>query len=91
MAEDDARRAGGSRRSRVLFDAQGRVTDDADAAVSGEVVERSPTGVVLRRRKFFLERDHLPWLPVGEAAFLLWVLVGLVGVWVVVAVVLRIS
>jgi hypothetical protein len=91
MAEDEARRPGGSRRSRVLFDAQGHITDDPAAAVSGEVVERSPTGVVLRRRKFFLERDHLPWLPVGEAAFLLWVLGGLVGVWVIVAVVLRIS
>ena len=90
MAEDAARRSGRSRRSNVLFDAQGHVTEDPAVAVSGEVVERSPTGAVTRR-KFFLERHHLPWLPVGEAAFLLWVLGGLVGVWVIIAVVLRIS
>jgi hypothetical protein len=91
MAEDEGRRPERSRRSRVFLDAEGRVTKDPNAAVSGEVVERAPTGVVLRRRRFFLEQRELPWLPVGEAAFLLWVLGALVGVWVIVGVVLRMT
>lgn len=37
---------------------------------------------VTRRTRFFLQRDELPWLPVSEAAFLLWVLVAFVLAWV---------
>jgi hypothetical protein len=91
MAEDERRPAGHTQRSGVLRDGHGRVTDDPAAAVSAEVVERGPGGITLRRRKFFLERSQLPWLPVGEASFLLWVLGALVGVWVMVAIVLRLS
>ena len=41
-----------------------------------------------RRIWFHVEDVKLPWLPVGETAFLLWVLAGLVFVWLVVAFVL---
>jgi hypothetical protein len=67
------------------------VTEKPEAAVGGELVDRTAEGVTRRRRKFFLEQGELPWLPVGEQAFLLWVLVVLVGVWVVVALALRFS
>jgi hypothetical protein len=91
MPDDGRRPEEHTQRSALLRDAHGRATDDPASAVSAEVVERGPGGVTLRRRRFFLERSQLPWLPVGEAAFLLWVLGALVAVWVVVALVLRFS
>jgi hypothetical protein len=52
------------------------------AAARGEVVERPDA----RRRFWFHVQDvELKWLPVSETAFLLWVLAGLVLVWLVVA------
>jgi hypothetical protein len=51
----------------------------------GETLERPET----RRRVWFHVQDvELKWLPVSETAFLLWVLAGLVLVWLVVALVL---
>jgi hypothetical protein len=41
-----------------------------------------------RRIWFHIEDVELKWLPVSETAFLLWVLAGLVLVWLVVALVL---
>ena len=41
-----------------------------------------------RRIWFHVEDVKLAWLPVSETAFLLWVLAGLVFVWLVVAFVL---
>jgi hypothetical protein len=79
-------------RKRVSYlDARGRSTDDPDGAVSGEVAEYDDHGRVLGRTRFFLDRSELPWLPVGETAFLLWVLALLVLVWVVIAVVLHLT
>jgi hypothetical protein len=69
-------------------DAEGRETDDPREAVQGEILDYGharPT----RRVRFFLDRKELPWLPVSEPAFLLWVLVGLFVIWSVVAVVIR--
>jgi hypothetical protein len=40
-----------------------------------------------RRIWFHVEDVELKWLPVSETAFLLWVLAGLVLVWLVVALV----
>jgi hypothetical protein len=78
-----------SRRKNAYFlDGRGRRTDDPEQAVSGEVAEYDAHGRVLRRTRFFLGRAELPWLPMGEAAFLLWVLAVLVLVWVCIAVVL---
>jgi hypothetical protein len=34
-----------------------------------------------RRVWFRVEQVEISWLPVGEASFLLWVLVLLIGVW----------
>ncbi|HEY7729757.1 MAG TPA: hypothetical protein VH950_02530 [Gaiellaceae bacterium] len=41
-----------------------------------------------RRGWFRVEQVEISWLPVGEAAFLLWVLVFLLGVWLGVVVAL---
>jgi len=73
----------------VLVDRAGKPTNDPAAAVGGELTELAEDGRATRRTRFFLSREELPWLPVGEAAFLLWVLTALVVVWAVVALVLR--
>jgi hypothetical protein len=75
----------------VLVDADGHPTDDPASAVAGEITELDADGRARRRRPFFLTRKELPWLPFGEAAFLLWVLAALVAVWAIVAVALRLS
>ena len=62
-------------------DADGQATDDPAAAVRGEIVEYDAHGLPRRRTRFFLAERELPWLPVGEAAFLVWVLVILMIVW----------
>jgi hypothetical protein len=49
--------------------------------MSGEIVDVGLHGST-RRIRFFLQREELPWLPVSEPAFLLWVLALLVIVWV---------
>jgi hypothetical protein len=69
-------------------DAAGQPTDDLAQAVSGELAEVDRHGR-LRRTRFFLDRRELPWLPVSEPAFLLWVLVLLFAIWVCIAVILR--
>ena len=76
------------RRQIVYIDADGERTFDATKAVQGEVIEYDLHGHPARRTKFFLDRDELPWLPVSEPAFLLWVLVALFAVWLVIGFVL---
>jgi hypothetical protein len=74
------------RRRRISYvDADGRPTDDPARAVRGEVLEYDGHPEPARRTRFFLTRSELPWLPVTEAAFLLWVLALLVIVWVAIA------
>jgi hypothetical protein len=82
-----------ARRARTTHyvDAAGRRTDDPEHAVSGEIAERDGHGRVLRRTRFFLDRAQLPWLPVGEAAFLLWVLAALVLIWACIGITLRLT
>jgi hypothetical protein len=80
-----------ARKKASYLDAWGRRTDDPEGAVSGEVAEYDDHGKLLRRTRFFLSRSELPWLPVAETAFLLWVLAALVLVWVAIAVVLRLT
>ena len=72
----------------AYLDASGHPTDDPAAAVRGEVTEFDRHGRPHRRTRFFLDEDALPWLPVSEPAFLLWVLVALAGIWLVVGVIL---
>jgi hypothetical protein len=64
----------------AYLDAAGRATEDPAQAVSGEIAEYDAHGR-LRRTRFFLDRSEIPWLPVSEPAFLLWVLVGLFVIW----------
>jgi hypothetical protein len=89
MARARDERAVSKRRRRIAYvDAEGRPTLEAAKAVQGEVVEYDAHGEPARRTKFFLDRAELPWLPVSEPAFLLWVLVGLFVVWLVIGFVL---
>ena len=73
----------------AYVDADGRPTDDPAAAARGEVTEYDAHGRPRRlTRFFFLDEKALPWLPVSEAAFLLWVLVALTVAWLVVGLIL---
>ncbi len=78
------------RASRVVtyHDANGHATDDPASAVRGEAVVYDDHGIPRRRMRFFLTERDLPWLPVSEAAFLIWVLVLLMIVWLAIGVVL---
>jgi hypothetical protein len=78
--------AGG--RTASYTDAEGLPTDDAATAVRGEMVEYDTGGDVRKRTRFFLSEEEIPWLPVSEAAFLVWVLVGLVLIWAVIGLIL---
>jgi hypothetical protein len=73
----------------ALTDADGRATEDPAAAARGEITEYDAHGAPRRRTRFLmLEQRALPWLPVSEAAFLLWVLVALIVAWLVVGLIL---
>jgi hypothetical protein len=69
-------------------DAEGRPTEDPAAAVEGEIVDYDVHDQPRRVTRFFLREDDLPWLPMSEAAFLLWILVALIAVWLIVGFVL---
>jgi hypothetical protein len=69
------------RLARSLVDAEGRSTDDRREAVRGEVVEYDARSKRTRRTWFRVEQVEIKWLPVSESAFLLWVLVLLLTVW----------
>jgi hypothetical protein len=84
---DGSQEAG--RQKTTYYDADGRATDDPARAAAGEIAEYGPHGRRLRRTRFFLNRAELPWLPVGEAAFLLWVLAALLVIWASIGLVLR--
>jgi hypothetical protein len=68
----------------VYFDAEGNRTEDPAQAVRGEVVERDPKAGRTRRTWFVVEEVEIKWLPVSESAFLLWVLLALMLIWVLV-------
>jgi hypothetical protein len=68
----------------VYFDAEGNRTENPAQAVRGEVLEHDPKAGRTRRTWFFLEEVELKWLPVTESAFLLWVLVLLLGLWLLI-------
>jgi hypothetical protein len=78
-------------RAVAYTDADGRPTDDPAAAVRGELVEYDADGNARRRVRFFLTEKELPWLPVSEPAFLLWVLALLMLIWVGIGVVLYLT
>jgi hypothetical protein len=76
-------------RTAEYVDADGLPTDDPEAAVRGEIAEYGPHGRLRRRTSFFLTERELPWLPVSEPAFLLWVLAALMLIWVAIGLVLH--
>jgi hypothetical protein len=79
--------------SRVVTytDAEGRATDDPASAVRGEAVVYDDHGIPRRRTRFFLTERGLPGLKMGEATFLIWVLVVLMLVWLAVGLVLYVT
>jgi hypothetical protein len=68
-------------REASLVDAAGKPTDDPRRAVRGELVEHDPKTRRVQHTWFRLEQVEIHWLPVSESAFLLWVLVLLLAVW----------
>jgi hypothetical protein len=70
--------------SAVYFDEEGNRTQDPAQAVRGEVVEHDAETRRTRRTWFFFEEVEIEWLPVTESAFLLWVLVLLLGLWLLI-------
>ena len=74
-------------RASVYLDAEGKRTLDPGKAVGGEIVERTGEGAS-RRTWFRVHEVELKWLPVSEAAFLLWVLALLLLAWLIAALVL---
>jgi hypothetical protein len=71
-----------------LVDAEGNPTDDVRRVVAGELVEYDERSHRARRAWFRLEQVEIGWLPVSEAAFLLWVLALLLVVWLAIGVAL---
>jgi hypothetical protein len=71
-----------------LYDGAGELTSDPKQAVRGELVESDAEGRP-RRTWFLIEHVEIKWLPIGEGAFLLWVLTLFVTAWVAVALVLH--
>ena len=89
MASVDDELPGGAPVPAVVYtDALGHRTDEPAAAVSAEITEYDGHGRPRRTRFFFLDQKELPWLPVSEGAFLLWVLVALIVGWLVVGLIL---
>jgi hypothetical protein len=78
-------------RSVSYVDHEGQATDNPAAAIEGQVLEYDSRGRAVRRTRFFLSERELPWLPVGEPAFLLWVLAVFAVVWLIVGVILQVS
>jgi hypothetical protein len=76
-------------RSVVYVDADGQPTAEPEAAVRGEIVDYDAHGRPRGRMRFFLAEREIPWLPVSEPAFLLWVLAALMLVWIVIGLVLH--
>jgi hypothetical protein len=72
----------------LYVDADGNPTDDPREAVQGEILERNGGGAP-RHTWFLLDEVQIKWLPMSEGAFLLWVFVALVAVWVGLAVLWR--
>jgi hypothetical protein len=79
--------AGRSLHVSVYRDAEGNRTQDPGKAVGGEILERPAEDRAPRRTWFLVREVELKWLPVSEAAFLLWVLALLLFAWFVTALV----
>jgi hypothetical protein len=82
-------RAAESAREVVYLDASGAVVDDPAQATAGEIFEHDARGATRSRAWFRVEEVELRWLPVREGAFLLWILVIFVIIWLVIGVVIH--
>jgi hypothetical protein len=78
-------------RSATYVDKDGQATENPATAVHGAVVEYDSRRRVVRRTRFFMAERELPWLPVSETAFLLWVLAVLAVVWLSIGVILKLT
>ena len=76
------------RQAAYYVDSHGDPTDDPARAVRGAIVEYDEHGRPVRRTWFFLDQVEIDWLPIGERAFLLWVLAFLLVVWFAIGVAL---
>jgi hypothetical protein len=79
------------RQSPTYVDHEGQATDNPAAALHGQIVETDSRGRPVRRTRFFMAERELPWLPVNEAAFLLWVLAVFAVVWISIGVILKLT
>jgi hypothetical protein len=70
----------------AYFDAEGNRTDDPAQAVRGEIVEHDAEAGRTRRTWFLVEEVQVKWLPVSESAFLLWVLLALLVIWLLIGI-----
>jgi hypothetical protein len=82
---------GSDDRSAGYGDHEADGSDNPAAAVRVPVVEYDSRGRPVRRTRFFLAERELPWLPVSEPAFLLWVLAVFVIVWLFIGVFLKLT
>ena len=64
-----------------FVDADGKPTDDRRRAVARRARRVRRATKRTRRTWFRIEQVEIKWLPVSESAFLLWVLVLLLAVW----------
>jgi hypothetical protein len=78
-------------RSARYGDHETEASDNPAAAVRVPIVEYDARGRPVRRTRFFLAERELPWLPVSEPAFLLWVLAVFVVVWLFIGVFLKLT
>lgn len=78
-------------RSARYGDHEADASENPAAAVRVPIVEYDSRGRPVRRTRFFLAERELPWLPVSEPAFLLWVLAVFVVVWLFIGVFLKLT
>ena len=81
----------GSKAPTQYVDHEGHPTDNPAAAVSGRLIEYEARGRPRRRTRFLMAERELPWLPVSEAAFLLWVFALFVVLWLLIGVFLQLT
>jgi hypothetical protein len=72
-------------------DHEAEANENPAAAVHAPVVRYDSQGRSARRTRFFLAEREIPWLPVSEPAFLLWVLALFVVVWLSIGVILELT
>jgi hypothetical protein len=82
---------GSDDRSARYGDHAAEASESPAAAVRMPIVEYDSRGRPVRRTRFFLAERELPWLPVSEPAFLLWVLAVFVVVWLFIGVFLTLT